>query len=131
MGARITLLVALLVGGLIGAILLYHKDPGEPSILPKCAFLSSTGHPCPGCGGTRAMHALLHLRVGEAARFNPLVFVALGLFLVLGNVIAKGLLGPRYPLPNVAISAKLGWLLGACVLAFWAVRNTSVWPYPL
>ena len=77
------------------------------------------------------MHSLLHLRVVEALDFNVLLFVALGLFLILANVIAKELIGPRYPFPQISISAKVGWSLVAFVFVFWIVRNIPSWPFTI
>ena len=37
----------------------------------KCAFREVTGLPCPGCGLTRGMSALLRGRIQEAAEWNP------------------------------------------------------------
>ena len=38
-----------------------------------CLFHVVTGAYCPGCGGTRAFLALLHGRVADSIRLNPLV----------------------------------------------------------
>ena len=38
-----------------------------------CLFHVVTGAYCPGCGGTRAFLALLHGRVADSLRLNPLV----------------------------------------------------------
>jgi hypothetical protein len=40
-----------------------------------CAFRVATGAPCPGCGGTRAILAMLRGDFAGAVRLNPLVFV--------------------------------------------------------
>lgn len=37
-----------------------------------CPFKAITGYPCPGCGGTRALIALLHGHIWEAIMINPL-----------------------------------------------------------
>ena len=42
-----------------------------------CLLRSTTGLPCPGCGGTRAVKALLfHRDIIAAWRFHPLIFIA-------------------------------------------------------
>lgn len=39
--------------------------------ISACLFKTVTGYPCPGCGGTRAAHALLHGNLQEALYINP------------------------------------------------------------
>ena len=46
------------------------------SALPPCPFRAMTGIACPGCGTTRAAHAVLEGHLLDALRFNPLIFVA-------------------------------------------------------
>jgi hypothetical protein len=128
---RLPLLVALIVATLVGAAYLFRTDPSVTSIFGGCHFRAATGYYCPGCGGTRAMHALLHLRVGQAMGLNPMVFGAIGLFLILANVIARELVGAKYPIPNVEIPSWAGWSLGGLVFVFWLVRNIPAWPFTL
>lgn len=54
------------------AAVLYWFDPSETPFYPPCLIRLCTGLSCPGCGATRALHALLHLRLEEAWRLNPL-----------------------------------------------------------
>ena len=40
---------------------------------PKCFILKNYGFYCPGCGGTRAVKALLHGHILESLRYHPIV----------------------------------------------------------
>jgi len=66
----------------IGALLylghLYMNDPEKGGFL-SCPFRLLTGLLCPGCGSQRAVHDLLHLRIGEAFAHNGLLVVAVPL----------------------------------------------------
>lgn len=48
---------------------------------PVCGFRALSGLPCPGCGLTRSLTALLHLDFGAAWSWNPLGFAALPVLL--------------------------------------------------
>jgi hypothetical protein len=68
-------LAALPVAG--GVWALRHFDPnvaGNP--FPPCVFHAVTGLFCPGCGLTRAAHALVHLDVARAFEMNALAMVS-------------------------------------------------------
>lgn len=57
-----------------GLYLLQRFDPnaaGNP--FPPCLFHALTGLYCPGCGGTRAAHALVHGDLVTALSMNPLL----------------------------------------------------------
>ena len=76
---------------------------------------------CPLCGGTRAVEALLHLQIGEAWRYNPLVVFGAVVALVAegiawGRFFAKK--KPLLPLP------QRWWILPAAVfVAYFLLRN--------
>jgi len=80
--------IFLLVGiGVVAATLLFFCDPAQNTIYPACPFHRLTGWVCPGCGSTRALHALLHGHWRAALHFNAFVILSLPL---LGGV---GILG--------------------------------------
>lgn len=71
------LLVAALATG-VGLLLAF--DPNDvDSPLPQCLFRVLTGLYCPGCGMTRALHALLHADAATAWTMNPMMVLMLAL----------------------------------------------------
>jgi hypothetical protein len=50
-------------------------DPAKCWFFPKCQFHAFTRLECPGCGGQRAVHHLIHGEVAAAFRCNALVFL--------------------------------------------------------
>jgi hypothetical protein len=69
------ILAACACGG--ASAFLYAVDPDRHAVYPQCLLYQSTGLYCPGCGATRAIHALLHGRVIEALHDNALFIAAL------------------------------------------------------
>lgn len=60
-------------GGAAVAAVLYFFPPEQARFFPRCVFQSLTGLQCPGCGGLRASHQLLHGNLAAAWQLNPLV----------------------------------------------------------
>jgi len=63
----------LLVVAVVG--LLRRFPPDENAFYPKCVLYHWTGLHCPGCGGTRAVAALVQGDLVEAIHWNPLLIV--------------------------------------------------------
>jgi hypothetical protein len=113
----------LLLGGIgLTVLALARFFPWEA--LPSfCTFRNVTGHPCPGCGMTRAWVFLSHGEVAEAIRMNPF-----GSFLFVWTLLALGYLGLRtfagIPALRLALSRPgqvVFWgLLGGALAANWA-----------
>ena len=112
-GRRIggVLVIGGIVAALAGALLLFFFNPETTSFYPRCPFYVLTGLKCPGCGTLRGIHALLHFRIIDALRFNPLMVVSIPLIVVL-------LISPR--------SCKSVWMSRIVlfvVLVYWIMRN--------
>src|SRR6202165_1141772 len=74
MASRVRWLVA--AGLAVAALIVYRFDPSLFGFYPRCVFHAITGLECPGCGGTRALHGLLHGRLAPAdPPHTMLVFV--------------------------------------------------------
>lgn len=73
------------LGSLTLALLaLFLFNPAEHAFFPQCYFHRATGLQCPGCGGLRAMHQLLHGHVLTALRLNAFAVLLLPLLAVIG-----------------------------------------------
>lgn len=121
-GLSKTLLVAGVAAGLGCAVVLFQFDPAQHGFFPRCFFRLVTGWDCPGCGGLRATHQLLHGNVREAFALNPLLVVALPVIaLFAARPLVERLTGRRWP----GLFRSTYWLLGAAVVifAFGLLRN--------
>lgn len=113
------------------AVELRARGPGGVPFLPGCLLRQTTGLLCPGCGMTRACHAVLNGRVGEAFRLNPLGMVLLPAALI---GIGLGLLGWVRGRPlgwHFNPGARGSWAIVVAVLAFGILRNLPWWPFTL
>jgi len=119
------------LGGLcfVGLLLVLHQfDPAHSSFYPGCTFHQLTGLNCPGCGGLRATHQLLHGRVLTACHHN--VLVVLGAPLVAawaGHWLWRRWRGipPKLRGPSTA----WWWSLLGAMLAFSVLRNLPFPPF--
>ncbi|MEU6392607.1 DUF2752 domain-containing protein [Streptomyces sp. NPDC046939] len=96
-------------------------DPNEAGHYPACPLLSATGLFCPGCGGLRSAHALVHGDLSGALGANALAVAGYALFAVVWAVWVTRAARGR-PLGLVLTRAHL-WTLGAVVTVFTVVRN--------
>lgn len=101
---------------------LYFFNPVEHSFFPRCFFHSLTGLDCPGCGGLRATHQLLHGDFLAAVKLNPL-FVGLlpvGAFFALRQLVFLAT-GKLWPQPFR--SARWAVLVAGLIIGFGILRN--------
>lgn len=69
---------------LVAMGIVWRVEPSGQPYFPRCLLHQWTGLQCPGCGATRALHALLNGRVVEAFRHNALVLFVVPLGAALG-----------------------------------------------
>ncbi len=75
----VTITIATLLT-LISVTTLYHCNPATNGFYPRCPLFALSGWQCAGCGGLRALHALLHGHLKEAWHYNQLLVVSLPLW---------------------------------------------------
>lgn len=114
---------------LLGIYLLRTYDPnvaGNP-FLP-CLFHRMTGLYCPGCGLTRAMHALVHFDLPRAIRMNAFFILSAPIFFLLTWRMYRPL---PASLEKLAKPLANPWPWVFAVPLFAVVRNLPWYPFYL
>ena len=109
--------------GLLGLFLLGSLglvSPEDLTIPWKCPFRALTGHPCPGCGMTDALKALLSGHLKEAFLANPNLYPLLAFTFAFA-------LSPEKALYLGEKKGLFFWWLGL-IFVWWVVRLLGLWP---
>ncbi len=116
-------LLALAVCGVLAAI----DDDTRAVLAPRCPFRTVTGLDCPGCGGTRALHALVRGDLALALDHNVVTVLLLPLLAwawmrwLLART-GRALAPPTLP-PRVSMT------LAVVLAAFMVLRNLPWLPF--
>jgi len=102
---------------IVAGWIVYTFPPAASTWYPRCVFHTLTGYDCPGCGGTRAMHQLLHGHVREAFALNPLLFVLIPVALCALPSLWRG------ETPALTTKPWFGWTTVIVLSTFWIGRN--------
>jgi hypothetical protein len=73
----------------------YWGFKSADSTIEMCIIKQATGIPCPSCGSTRSVEALLHGNVLEALKWNPLGFLLFVLLIILPIWIVFDVIGSK------------------------------------
>jgi hypothetical protein len=116
------------VGMATAGVILFWFDPAKSSFYPTCLFHKYTGWNCPGCGSTRAMHALLHGQFGAALRDNILL---IGSLPFAGYFFIRHLVGwaSGRPVPWPVVRGRQLVLVLAVLTVFTVLRNIPIAPF--
>ena len=121
------------IGGSAGVYLLATVRPTDDSWYPKCHFHQLTGMHCPGCGVTRALHALFNGQFEQAIAYNLVALVLLPyllLRLVQGLWLWLWDIRPKYRRPG-RFARVMPWVFAGLLLSFWVLRNVPVYPFTM
>jgi len=101
---------------------LYLLNPAEYTYYPTCYLYLITGKLCPGCGGMRGMHQLLHGNLWEALKFNLLLaaVVPIGAYYLSSEV---SILLLNKPFPHLPHSKPVFYVVISLVTVYWILRN--------
>ncbi|MGW5731989.1 MULTISPECIES: DUF2752 domain-containing protein [Streptomyces] len=121
--------------GVLGAVIAAFAyvgtvDPNEPGHYPACPLLQLTGVFCPGCGGLRSAHAVVHGDLVTALGANALAVAGYGVFAVLWTLWAvRAARGRRL---RIELGPAQLYAAGALIAVFTLVRNLpfGAWLHP-
>lgn len=126
---KIILLILALLFPIVIIVVYYsfYNMAGDNAL---CSFREITGFECPGCGGQRALHLLLHGDISGAFRHNAffiivLPFLAYFYYMAIRVYVLKQ---ERY-LKSFAFSSAFGYSLLISVILFFVLRNIPFWPF--
>jgi len=111
-----------------GAVYLFIFEPGRTGFFPVCVFRFLTGLTCPGCGTTRALHAILHGELETAFMLNPLLLLASPLLVYALMRYSVTVMRGGVPRKN-AVPAPYLYALFFVLMGFWIFRNTPFYPF--
>lgn len=122
-------LALLAAAGAWAVWMVWRNDPATAGWPELCLFHRTTGLHCPGCGGTRAAHQLLHGDWLAALDYNALAVLFLPLLVGAPAWYAARALGWRPPAWRWPRWAP--WAALVLVVGFSVARNLPWWPGPL
>ena len=103
----------------------FFWNPSEITNLPVCPFKSLTGFFCPGCGGQRSFHQILHGNFIEAFHNNLLIYLFLPFsILKISDELIETTFSRKFLLHNNGIWIFLGFLISFTIL-----RNLPIYPF--
>jgi hypothetical protein len=104
------------------SLLLFFFPPGEYSFYPRCVLHTLTGLQCPGCGGLRAAHQLLHGHWAAAFHCNPFLVSMLPILILWATAYGANLAAGRDGLRWFRHPVWL-WVWFTAAIAFGIARN--------
>jgi hypothetical protein len=118
--------------GMVGACAavatyVYTVDPNVSKAYPQCPLKALTGIDCPGCGGLRATHSLLHGDIAGAFDHNAIaaIFVPVMAYLIVRWVFQQF----DITLPRIRLPRWSGIAIPMVILVFAVVRNIAWGPF--
>ncbi|WP_410879632.1 DUF2752 domain-containing protein [Myroides sp. DW712] len=108
----------------LGIILVFSQGLNYFPVMATCSIKNYTGWDCPGCGGQRAIDALIKGKFKEAFLYNQLIYLYLGVLVYIYVLLIES-----YIFKNERFMQKCGFSNGFAVVfvlsigLFFILRN--------
>lgn len=107
----------------------YYEESGD-QWSAQCTFYRATGLLCPGCGGQRSFHALLHGHIVESLRNNLLVILLFPSLVYLYYILARiYILQDKTKMNRLNIPVWTAYLFIGILVLYAILRNIPVSPF--
>lgn len=127
---HIIFIAALILPLLVMYFYFAHFDAANDAEGRQCSILYITGLQCPGCGGQRALHYLLHGDVLMALRYNVLFVIGVPfLFYLYYVVLQMYVLKSEKYRNKVVFSSRFAIIFLIVLLLYFILRNIPVEPF--
>lgn len=119
---------------ILPVILLYfyyaHYSATDSIWINECTLHRFTGLECPGCGGQRSLHLLLHGEILQALHYNAFFVIALPFLAYFYYMaIRVYVLGQKEYLKSFIFRPWFGISLIVFVVLFFILRNIPIFPF--
>lgn len=111
-------------------IMYYNYEESDSGWSIQCGVYQVTGLYCPGCGGQRAFHYLLHGEIGKSLRYNALFIVSIPFFLYLYYILVSVyLLKGKYNAKGFLFSKNFAIIFLLILFVYFILRNIPFSPF--
>lgn len=111
----------------IGLLFFHVMGYTAETFLPGCYLYRLTGYYCPGCGGTRAIRALLRGNVPAAIWLHPFVAYAFFMFFLFLCTYTLHYAFPKRSLPRLRLRPLYFYAAIAMILVNWMLKNILIY----
>ena len=126
----ILLALAILLPVLFLYIYYAHYSISDNEWINQCTIHQLTGLECPGCGGQRALHLLLHGEVLQALHYNALFVLGIPvLFYLYYLMIRIYILGDKSYFNSFFMSSRFAIIFLVVIVLFFVLRNIPISPF--
>lgn len=126
----ILLILAIIIP--VTAIYIYYAyyQQTDSTWINQCTIYRFTGVNCPGCGGQRSLHSLLHGEIAQALRYNSLFILGLPFLIYLYYIaIRVYILDHKEYLQSFVFSKGFAYTFLAAIIMFFILRNIPLFPF--
>jgi hypothetical protein len=108
----------------------YQNNPSDKKTpYAVCMTKNISGLDCPGCGGQRALHHLLHFDFSKAAKLNFFIYLFFPLLLYIVLLFCLKPFG--IVLPDLNLSTKTVIIFIVILVVFTILRNIPHYPFSI